>query len=151
MLLNAGNLLPPAPDLAGERNVTEIRLTLGYGHPNTFGGLAFGLGLGYTMRRAARPRWGRLRRVLAVLGVLIWAGAGLPHGGAGLPGAGSRARLLPACAPGAAIPRAAARVYAAAVPALAAGELSFTARDVQKRARAGRILGRRGSPRSTTF
>lgn len=118
MLLNAGNLLPPAPDLAGERNVTEIRLTLGYGHPNTFGGLAFGLGLGYAMRRAARPRWGDAA-VLAVLGVLIWAG---PASRTAALACLALAAGLAFCRlrAGAAIPRAAARVYAAAVPALAA-------------------------------
>ena len=57
MGLNAAGALPPPPELAAERNVTEIRGTYGYGHPNTFGGLVFGLTLAWGMLRARRPRW----------------------------------------------------------------------------------------------
>ena len=47
--LNFAGLLPPAPGLAAERNVYEIRGTYGYGHPNTFGGLVFGLVLALSL------------------------------------------------------------------------------------------------------
>ena len=57
MGLNAAGALPPPPELAAERTVTEIRGTYGYGHPNTFGGLVFGLTLAWGMLRARRPRW----------------------------------------------------------------------------------------------
>lgn len=71
--LNFAGLLPPAPGLAAERNVYEIRGTYGYGHPNTFGGLVFGLVLAYAMLRARKPRWGDAA-VAAAAGVFLMVG-----------------------------------------------------------------------------
>lgn len=71
--LNYAGMLPPAPGLAAERNVYEIRGTYGYGHPNTFGGLVFGLILAYAMLRAKKPRW--VDAVLvAAAGVFLYLG-----------------------------------------------------------------------------
>lgn len=71
--LNFAGLLPPAPGLAAERNVYEIRGTYGYGHPNTFGGLVFGLVLAYAMLRARKPRWGDAAAVAAA-GIFLYLG-----------------------------------------------------------------------------
>ena len=73
MGLNAAGALPPPPELAAERNVTEIRGTYGYGHPNTFGGLVFGLTLAWGMLRARRPRWVDAGLTAAVAFLCWWA------------------------------------------------------------------------------
>lgn len=61
-----------APDLVSER-VGEYRGTFGYGHPNTFGGLVFGLTLAYAMLRAKKVRWLDVA-VVGALGVFLWVG-----------------------------------------------------------------------------
>ena len=61
-----------APDLVSER-VGEYRGTFGYGHPNTFGGLVFGLTLAYAMLRARKLRWLDVA-VVGALGVFLWVG-----------------------------------------------------------------------------
>lgn len=71
--LNFAGMLPPPPDLAAERNVYEIRGTYGYGHPNTFGGLVFGLVLAFAMLRAKKPRFPDAA-VVAAVGVFLYLG-----------------------------------------------------------------------------
>lgn len=71
--LNYAGMLPPAPGLAAERNLYEIRGTYGYGHPNTFGGLVFGLGMAFAMLRARRPRWAD-PVIVAAVGVFLYKG-----------------------------------------------------------------------------
>ena len=61
-----------APDLVSER-VGEYRGTFGYGHPNTFGGLVFGLTMAYAMLRAKKVRWLDVA-VVGALGVFLWVG-----------------------------------------------------------------------------
>ena len=55
-----------APDAASERN-GSYRLMFGYGHPNTFGGVMFGLLLAWVLLRRARLTWPELA------GVAPWA------------------------------------------------------------------------------
>lgn len=71
--LNYVGMLPPAPGLAAERNLDEIRGTYGYGHPNTFGGLAFGLVMAFAMLRAKKPRW-LDAGIVAAVGVFLYKG-----------------------------------------------------------------------------
>lgn len=61
-----------APDLTSER-MGALRGTYGYGHPNTFGGLVFGLVLAYALLRAQKVRWVDCLLVFAV-GVFCWWG-----------------------------------------------------------------------------
>lgn len=61
-----------APDLTSER-MGALRGTYGYGHPNTFGGLVFGLVLAYALLRAQKVRWMDCLLVFAV-GVFCWWG-----------------------------------------------------------------------------
>ena len=61
-----------APDAASERN-GSYRLMFGYGHPNTFGGLVFGLVLAYALLRAQKVRWVDCLLVFAV-GVFLLVG-----------------------------------------------------------------------------
>lgn len=61
-----------APDLISER-AGLLRGTYGYGHPNTFGGLVFGLVLAWAMLRAKRVRWGDCLGIAAV-GVFLMVG-----------------------------------------------------------------------------
>ena len=82
--LNAAGALPPPPDLATERNVYESRSTYGYGHPNTFGGLLFGLLLAWTMLRSRRPRWVDAGLVAALSVFLLMGPASRSAGLAGL-------------------------------------------------------------------
>ena len=48
-----------APDAASERN-GSYRLMFGYGHPNTFGGVMFGLLLAWVLLRRTRLTWPEL-------------------------------------------------------------------------------------------
>lgn len=116
--LNWFGLLPPAPGLAAERNVDEIRGTYGYGHPNTFGGLVFGLALAYAMLRAKKPRWIDAG-VVAAAGVLLYVG---PASRTAALCCLALAVLLAWCRVrrGKTLPALAAPLCAAAVPALAA-------------------------------
>lgn len=50
-----------------------MRGTYGYGHPNTFGGLVFGLVLAYALLRAQKVRWVDCLLVFAV-GVFLLVG-----------------------------------------------------------------------------
>ena len=61
-----------APDAASERN-GSYRLMFGYGHPNTFGGLVFGLVLAYALLRAQKVRWVDCLLVFAI-GVFLLVG-----------------------------------------------------------------------------
>ena len=61
-----------APDAASERN-GSYRLMFGYGHPNTFGGVMFGLLLAWVLLRRARLTWPELVGVAAV-GVFLMVG-----------------------------------------------------------------------------
>ena len=61
-----------APDAASERN-GSYRLMFGYGHPNTFGGVMFGLLLAWVLLRRARLTWPELAGVAAV-GVFLMVG-----------------------------------------------------------------------------
>ena len=61
-----------APDLTSER-MGALRGTYGYGHPNTFGGLVFGLVLAYALLRAQKVRWMDCLLVFAV-GVFLLVG-----------------------------------------------------------------------------
>lgn len=61
-----------APDAASERN-GSYRLMFGYGHPNTFGGVMFGLLLAWVLLRRARLTWPELAGVVAV-GVFLMVG-----------------------------------------------------------------------------
>ncbi|MGN0975451.1 MAG: hypothetical protein ACI4OL_05560 [Gemmiger sp.] len=63
-----------SPGLTSER-VGELRGTYGYGHPNTFGGLLFGLVLAWAMLRAGRVRWGDIA-LIAAAGVFLMEGPG---------------------------------------------------------------------------
>ena len=57
-----------APDAASERN-GSYRLMFGYGHPNTFGGVMFGLLLAWVLLRRARLTWPELAGVAGIPGV----------------------------------------------------------------------------------
>lgn len=61
-----------APDAASERD-GSYRLMFGYGHPNTFGGVMFGLLLAWVLLRRARLTWPELAGVAAV-GVFLMVG-----------------------------------------------------------------------------
>ena len=61
-----------APDATSERN-GSYRLMFGYGHPNTFGGLVFGLVLAYALLRAQKVRWVDCLLVFAI-GVFLLVG-----------------------------------------------------------------------------
>ncbi|MEE0802040.1 MAG: hypothetical protein U0L91_12350 [Gemmiger sp.] len=61
-----------APDLTSER-MGLLRGTYGYGHPNTFGGLVFGLLLAYALLRAGRVRWADCAAAAAV-GIFLMVG-----------------------------------------------------------------------------
>ena len=54
-----------APDAASERN-GSYRLMFGYGHPNTFGGVVFGLLLAWVLLRRVKLTWPELAGVAAV-------------------------------------------------------------------------------------
>lgn len=61
-----------APGATSERN-GSFRLMFGYGHPNTFGGIVFGLVLAWVLLRRVRLRWIELAAVAAV-GVFLLVG-----------------------------------------------------------------------------
>lgn len=61
-----------APGLLSER-AGSFRLAYGYGHPNTFGGLFFGLLLAFAMLRAGRTRWVDIA-LIAAGGVFLLVG-----------------------------------------------------------------------------
>lgn len=61
-----------SPGLVSER-MGEYRPAYGYGHPNTFGGLLFGLVLAYAMLRAKKLRWGDIALIFAA-GVFLLVG-----------------------------------------------------------------------------
>ena len=61
-----------APDALSERNGT-FRLMFGYGHPNTFGGIVFGLLLAWVLLRQARLHWLEIAAVAGV-GVFLMVG-----------------------------------------------------------------------------
>lgn len=69
-----------APDAASERN-GSYRLMFGYGHPNTFGGVMFGLLLAWVLLRCARLTWPELAGVAAV-GVFLMDRPQVPVRGA---------------------------------------------------------------------
>lgn len=116
--LNFAGMLPPPPDLAAERNVYEIRGTYGYGHPNTFGGLVFGLVLAFAMLRAKKPRFPDAA-VVAVVGVFLYLGPACRTASICCWGL---AALLVICRlmRDRALPRAVPALFGAAVPVLAA-------------------------------
>ena len=60
------------PTRPSERN-GSYRLMFGYGHPNTFGGVMFGLLLAWVLLRRARLTWPELAGVAAV-GVFLMVG-----------------------------------------------------------------------------
>lgn len=116
--LNFAGMLPPPPDLAAERNVYEIRGTYGYGHPNTFGGLVFGLVLAFAMLRAKKPRFPDAA-VVAAVGVFLYLGPACRTASICCWGL---AALLVICRlmRDRALPRAVPALFGAAVPVLAA-------------------------------
>lgn len=61
-----------APNAASERD-GSYRLMFGYGHPNTFGGVVFGLVLAWVLLRRAKLTWAELGGVAAV-GVFLMVG-----------------------------------------------------------------------------
>ena len=61
-----------APDAASERD-GSYRLMFGYGHPNTFGGVVFGLLLAWVLLRRTKLTWVELGAVAAV-GVFLMIG-----------------------------------------------------------------------------
>ena len=61
-----------APDAASERD-GSYRLMFGYGHPNTFGGVVFGLLLAWVLLRRTKLTWAELGAVAAV-GVFLMVG-----------------------------------------------------------------------------
>ena len=61
-----------APDASSERD-GSFRLMFGYGHPNTFGGVVFGLVLAWVLLRRARLTWAELTGV-AVVGAFLMIG-----------------------------------------------------------------------------
>lgn len=117
-VLDGVGVLPPAPGAAAERNDTEIRGTFGYGHPNTFGGLVFGLAMAYALLRAQKPRWVDAA-VVAAVGVFLMVG---PASRTAALCCLALAVLLAWCRLrcGRPVPRFAPPLCAAAVPALAA-------------------------------
>ena len=116
--LNAAGMLPPPPELATERHVSEFRGTYGYGHPNTFGGLLLGLMLAGAMLRARHPRWGDVA-ILAAVAVFVLEGPASRS--AGLAGLALAAGLALCRLWGARpLPRAVPWLSTAVVPAMAA-------------------------------
>lgn len=116
--LNFAGMLPPPPDLAAERNVYEIRGTYGYGHPNTFGGLVFGLVLAFAMLRAKKPRFPDAA-VVAAVGVFLYLGPACRT--ASICCWGLAVLLVICCLMrDRALPRAVPALFGAAVPVLAA-------------------------------
>ncbi|WP_455500309.1 hypothetical protein [Gemmiger sp.] len=61
-----------APNAASERD-GSYRLMFGYGHPNTFGGVVFGLVLAWVLLRRAKLTWPELAAVAAA-GVFLMVG-----------------------------------------------------------------------------
>ena len=61
-----------APDALSERN-GSYRLMFGYGHPNTFGGIVFGLVLAWVLLRAAKLTWAEIAAVAGV-GLFLYKG-----------------------------------------------------------------------------
>lgn len=61
-----------APGATSERD-GSFRLMFGYGHPNTFGGIVFGLVLAWVLLRRARLRWVEIGLVVAV-GIFLLVG-----------------------------------------------------------------------------
>ena len=61
-----------APDALSERS-GSYRLMFGYGHPNTFGGIMFGLVLAWVLLRAARLTWAEIAAVAGV-GLFLYKG-----------------------------------------------------------------------------
>ena len=59
-----------APGATSERD-GSYRLLFGYGHPNTFGGIVFGLVLAWVLLRRAKLRWVELAGVAAVAVFLL--------------------------------------------------------------------------------
>ena len=59
-----------APGATSER-VGSYRLMMGYGHPNTFGGIVLGLVLAWVLLRQARLRWGEIAALAAVSAFLM--------------------------------------------------------------------------------
>ena len=61
-----------APGATSERD-GSFRLLFGYGHPNTFGGIVFGLLLAWVLLRQARMRWPEIAAAAAV-GIFLLVG-----------------------------------------------------------------------------
>ena len=61
-----------APDALSERS-GSYRLMFGYGHPNTFGGIVFGLVLAWVLLRQAKITWAEIAAV-AGLGLFLYKG-----------------------------------------------------------------------------
>ena len=61
-----------APDALSERS-GSYRLMFGYGHPNTFGGIVFGLVLAWVLLRSARLTWAEIAAV-AGAGLFLYKG-----------------------------------------------------------------------------
>lgn len=61
-----------APGTTSERD-GSFRLMFGYGHPNTFGGIVFGLVLAWVLLRRAKLCWGEIAAVAAV-GIFLQVG-----------------------------------------------------------------------------
>lgn len=59
-----------APGATSERD-GSFRLMFGYGHPNTFGGIVFGLVLGWVLLRRAKMRWAEIAAVAAIAVFLL--------------------------------------------------------------------------------
>lgn len=59
-----------APGATSERD-GSFRLMFGYGHPNTFGGVVFGLVLGWVLLRRAKMRWAEIAAVAAIAVFLL--------------------------------------------------------------------------------
>ena len=61
-----------APDALSERS-GSYRLMFGYGHPNTFGGIVFGLVLAWVLLRQAKITWAEIAAVAGV-GLFLYKG-----------------------------------------------------------------------------
>lgn len=59
-----------APGATSERD-GSFRLMFGYGHPNTFGGIVFGLVLGWVLLRRAKMYWAEIAAVAAIAVFLL--------------------------------------------------------------------------------
>lgn len=64
-----------APDALSERS-GSYRLMFGYGHPNTFGGIVFGLVLAWVLLRQAKITWAEIAAVAGV-GLFLCKGPGV--------------------------------------------------------------------------